>query len=202
MTIVSVVFKKCLILPPPLTVVIIVLRAPLLSQFICCMMLQRYLSFPPVVSFRFVDSTEIMAANDFFRYLLLHPASVAPDNKSEGGAGFDLHAVLWSASGQEVVIPPGEKAFIGTGVVVMLPSGTYGRVAPRSGFPLDFGVDVLGGLITSDYRGEIKIIIANSSDKAFTLRQGDRVAQLIIEKFDNLDSMRLLSIGASSNSGR
>ena len=59
-----------------------------------------------------------------------------------------------------------------------------------------------GGLITSDYRGEIKIIIANSSDKAFALRQGDRVAQLIIEKFDNLDSMRLLSIGASSNSGR
>ena len=202
MTIVSVVFKKCLILPPPLTVVIIVLRAPLLSQFICCMMLQRYLSLAPVVSFRFVDSTEIMAANDFFRYLLLHPASVAPDNKSEGGAGFDLHAVLWSTSGQEVVIPPGEKAFIGTGVVVMLPSGTYGRVAPRSGFPLDFGVDVLGGLITSDYRGEIKIIIANSSDKAFTLRQGDRVAQLIIEKFENLDSMRLLSIGASSNSGR
>ena len=166
------------------------------------MMLQRYLSLAPVVSFRFVDSTEIMAANDFFRYLLLHPASVAPDNKSEGGAGFDLHAVLWSTSGQEVVIPPGQKAFIGTGVVVMLPSGTYGRVAPRSGFPLDFGVDVLGGLITSDYRGEIKIIIANSSDKAFTLRQGDRVAQLIIEKFDNLDSMRLLSIGASSNSGR
>ena len=69
-------------------------------------MLQLYLSFPPVVSFRFVDSTEIMAANDFFRYLLLHPASVAPDNKSEGGAGFDLHAVLWSAFGQEVVIPP------------------------------------------------------------------------------------------------
>ena len=144
-------------------------------------------------------------ANNCFRYLLLHPASVAPVNKSEGAAGFDLHVVFgdeWSASEQEVVIPPGEKAFIGTGVVVMLPTGTYGRVAPRSGLPLDFGVDVLGGLITSDYRGEIKIIIANSSDKAFTLRQGDRVAQLIVENFDNLDSMRLLSIGASSNSGR
>ena len=97
--------------------------------------------------------------------------------------------------GQDVVIPPGERAFINTGVVVMLPAGSYGRVGPRSGSPL--GVDVLGGLIDPKYRGEVKIIAVNNGDRAFTIRQGERVAQIYLENISDLNFVRVLSIGGT-----
>ena len=140
------------------------------------------------------------SAKDSLQYLLIRPSSLPPNKESAGAAGFELHADLCdelSPSGQDLVIPPGERAIIGTGVVVMLPAGTYGRIAPISGLALDFGIDVLGGVINPNYRGEVKIILVNSGDKAFTVRQGDRVAQLILEKFANLDSIRVLSIGGT-----
>ena len=156
-----------------------------------------------VIKIHFQNSASIMPAepvNDLVQYVLLRPSSLPPTPNCEGAWGFHLHANFGdglASTGQVLVIPPGHKAFIGTGVGVMLPPGTYGRVAPRSGLPLAFGVDVLGGLITSDYRGEIRIIIANSSDKAFALRQGDRVAQLVFEYLPNVDFIRILSIGGT-----
>ena len=156
-----------------------------------------------VIKIHFPNSASIMPAepvNDLVQYVLLRPSSLPPTANCEGAWGFHLHADFGdglASTGQVLVIPPGHKAFIGTGVGVMLPPGTYGRVAPRSGLPLAFGVDVLGGLITSDYRGEIRIIIANSSDKAFALRQGDRVAQLVFEYLPNVDFIRVLSIGGT-----
>ena len=156
-----------------------------------------------VIKIHFQNSASIMPAepvNDLVQYVLLRPSSLPPTANCEGAWGFHLHADFGdglASTGQVLVIPPGHKAFIGTGVGVMLPPGTYGRVAPRSGLPLAFGVDVLGGLITSDYRGEIRIIIANSSDKAFALRQGDRVAQLVFEYLPNVDFLRVLSIGGT-----
>ena len=156
-----------------------------------------------VIKIHFQNSASIMPAepvNDLVQYVLLRPSSLPPTPNCEGAWGFHLHADFGdglASTGQVLVIPPGHKAFIGTGVGVMLPPGTYGRVAPRSGLPLAFGVDVLGGLITSDYRGEIRIIIANSSDKAFALRQGDRVAQLVFECLPNVDFLRVLSIGGT-----
>lgn len=167
-------------------------------------MLQRYLSLPPVVSLYLVHSTEIMSAppgNDYVRCI----EGIEGDGEGEGAAGYNLHAQFRSpssASRPEVVIPPGERALISTGCVFMLPPGTYGRVAPKSGSPLAFGVDVVGGLITSDYRGEVNVIISNSSDQPFTVRQGDLVAQVIVEKFNSLDAVRLWSIGDYSNNGR
>ena len=156
-----------------------------------------------VIKIHFQNSASIMPAepvNDLVQYVLLRPSSLPPTPNCEGAWGFHLHADFGdglASTGQVLVIPPGHKAFIGTGVGVMLPPGTYGRVAPRSGLPLAFGVDVLGGLITSDYRGEIRIIIANSSDKAFALRQGDRVAELVFEYLPNVDFLRVLSIGGT-----
>ena len=150
-----------------------------------------------------MNSPLIMAAapeNDCLRYVLLRSSSLPPTPTSEGAAGFDLHADLGeglASSGQVLVIPPGEKAFIGTGVSLMLPSGTYGHVAARSGLALEFGVHVLGGLIVPDYRGEVKITLVNSSDKPFAIRQGDHVAQLLLENLPNFDSLRILSIGGT-----
>ena len=135
-------------------------------------------------------------------FILLRPSSLPPTpaQNSEGAAGFHLHADLGDGQtqcGQVVVIPPGERAFIGTGVAFMLPPGTYGRVAPRTGVPLAFGIDVVGGLILPNYRGEVKIILVNESDKAFAVHHGDRVAQLVLEKFPNFDQIRLLSVGGT-----
>lgn len=144
------------------------------------------------------------SAKDSLQYFLIRPSSLPPNKQSAEAAGFDLHADFGdelSPSGQDLVIPPGERAIIGTGVVVMLPAGTYGRIAPISGLALDFGIDVLGGVINPNYRGEVKIILVNSGDKAFTVRQGDRVAQLILEKISDLNSVRVMSLGGASGSG-
>ena len=143
------------------------------------------------------------SAKDSLQYMLLRPSSLPPNEPSADGAGYDLHADLGderTPPGHDLVIPPGERAFIDTGVAVMLPAGTYGRVAPRSGSAL--GIDVLGGIIDPKYRGEVKIIVVNSGDKAFTVRHGDRVAQLFLETFSDLNSVRVLSIGGTPRGDR
>ena len=72
---------------------------------------------------------------------------------------------------------------IGTGLAFGIPVGNYGRVAPRSGLAAKNGIDVLAGVIDSDYRGELKVILANLSDTDFQVDEGMRIAQLIIEKY-------------------
>ena len=136
--------------------------------------------------------------NDCLHYVVLRPSAVHPGQNSEWG--FHLHADLGDGqtpSEQVVVIPAGERALIGMGVAFMLPPGTYGRVAPRSGLPLGFGIDVVGGLILPNYGGEIKIFVVNESDKPFTVHHGDRLAQLVVEKFPNFDDIRVLSVGGT-----
>lgn len=63
-----------------------------------------------------------------------------------------------------------------------MPAGTYGRVAPRSGLAAKHGIDTMAGVIDADYRGQVGVILANLSDTDFEIKEGDRIAQLIIEK--------------------
>jgi dUTP pyrophosphatase len=79
-------------------------------------------------------------------------------------------------------IPPGARALIPTGVQMAIPEDEYGRVAPRSGLAWKAGIDVMAGIIDSDYRGDIGVILVNMSAKPFHVRHGDRVAQLIFER--------------------
>ena len=72
---------------------------------------------------------------------------------------------------------------IGTGLAFGIPVGNYGRVAPRSGLAYKNSIDVLAGVIDADYRGEVKVILANFSDNDFQVEEGMRIAQLIIEKY-------------------
>ena len=72
---------------------------------------------------------------------------------------------------------------IGTGLAFGIPVGNYGRVAPRSGLAAKNSIDVMAGVIDSDYRGELKVILANLSDTDFQVDEGMRIAQLIIEKY-------------------
>ena len=102
----------------------------------------------------------------------------APVYQSALAAGMDLHAAL----ADDLVILPGKRALVGTGWAFAIPPGFEGQVRPRSGLALRHGVTVLNtpGTVDADYRGEVKIVLANFGDDPFTVRRGDRIAQLVI----------------------
>lgn len=103
-----------------------------------------------------------------------------PHYQSELAAGLDLVAAV--ASDAPIVIAPGERALIPTGIAIALPAGFEGQVRPRSGLALKHGVTVLNspGTIDADYRGEIQIILVNLGRESFTVERGARVAQLVV----------------------
>jgi dUTP pyrophosphatase len=103
-----------------------------------------------------------------------------PRRMSEHAAGFDLVAAV----GSEVVIQPGQRALVPTGYKIAVPAGYEAQVRPRSGLALKSGVTVLNspGTIDADYRGEVKVILANLGELPFTVNRGDRVAQLIVSR--------------------
>ncbi len=104
----------------------------------------------------------------------------SPAYASEGAAGIDLHAAL--APGQKLVLEPGARDLIPTGLSIALPPGYEGQVRPRSGLAAEHGVTVLNapGVVDSDYRGEIKVILINLGAQAFEIVRGLRIAQLVI----------------------
>lgn len=113
----------------------------------------------------------------------LAPSAILPTYGSAFAAGMDLHALLpVELPDQGLTIAPGERKLIQTGISVAIPAGWYGRVAPRSGLAYKHGIDVLAGVIDSDYRGEIGVILLNTGSEAFVVRHGDRIAQLVIER--------------------
>ena len=120
------------------------------------------------------------------RVKLLNAGAKVPEYGSEEAAGADLFANL-SAGEPGVLamatIAPGTRMLIKTGVAVELNPGTYAEIAPRSGLAYKQGVAVLGGIIDSDYRGDIGVILHNTSDKDVNIMQGDRIAQLIIKPY-------------------
>ena len=102
----------------------------------------------------------------------------APVYQSLEAAGMDLPA----ASAEDIVIRPGKRALIPTGWAFAIPPGFEGQVRPRSGLALRHGVTVLNapGTIDADYRGEVKVVLVNLGEDPFTVRHGDRIAQLVI----------------------
>ncbi|HEX8634507.1 MAG TPA: dUTP diphosphatase [Pyrinomonadaceae bacterium] len=112
---------------------------------------------------------------DTLKFLKLHPAARLPVRASLEAAGLDLFSV------EELTLEPGARAMVRTGLSVAIPRGFYGRVAPRSGLAARHGLDVLAGVIDSDYRGEIMCALVNHGRESLTLEAGQRVAQLIVE---------------------
>ena len=120
--------------------------------------------------------------------------AIIPVYKTSGAAGADVCAFL----SESVVIKSGEFVMIPTGLSFAIPEGYEIQVRPRSGLAAKNGVTVLNtpGTIDSDYRGEVKVILINHGKDAFTVNNGDRIAQLIVapvtqgvfEKTDELDS--------------
>jgi len=95
---------------------------------------------------------------------------------SNSASGADIYAC------EELVIKPGEIKLVSTGFSMAIPEGFEGQIRPRSGLALKHGISVLNtpGTIDSDYRGEVKVILINMGTKAFTIKHGDRIAQLVI----------------------
>ena len=119
-----------------------------------------------------------------------------PAYQSAQSAGMDLFAAM--PADAPLVIAPGQRALIPTGLTVALPAGTEGQVRPRSGLALRHGVTVLNtpGTIDADYRGEIGVILVNLGHESFIVSRGMRIAQFVvqpvlrasIEEVDQLDN--------------
>ena len=109
------------------------------------------------------------------KFMRLHDGAKLPTRGSLHAAGLDLHSV------ETLTIPARGRASVRTGLSVAIPQGFYGRVAPRSGLAVRRGLDVLAGVIDSDYRGEIICALINHDDAPLEIEAGMRVAQLIIE---------------------
>lgn len=106
----------------------------------------------------------------------LSQRATLPVRSSALAAGYDL------SSASDTIVPAQGKALIETDLAISVPQGCYGRIAPRSGLALKHHIDVGGGVIDADYRGKIGVLLFNHSSEDFKVKEGDRVAQLILEQ--------------------
>ena len=110
------------------------------------------------------------------KFKKLDSNSIIPEYMSNFASGADIYA------SEELVIEPGAIKLVSTGFSMAIPEGFEGQIRPRSGLALKHGISVLNspGTIDSDYRGEVKVILINMGKEAFTIKHGDRIAQLVI----------------------
>ncbi len=106
----------------------------------------------------------------------LSAGALLPARGTATSAGLDLHSI------DAVTLGPRQRLLVPTGLAVAIPEGYYGRIAPRSGLATTQGIDVLAGVIDSDYRGEIQCLLYNTSEETVELPAQTRICQLIIEK--------------------
>ncbi len=119
-----------------------------------------------------------------------------PRPASPGSAGVDLHAAV----ADPVVLAPGERTAIPTGLVLEIPPGWEGQVRPRSGLALRHGLTLANapGTVDSDYRGEVAVLLVNLGEAAFTIRRGDRVAQLVLARVESVEWEEAEELGPSA----
>ena len=101
-----------------------------------------------------------------------------PEYASAGAAGADLRASA------DAVLEPGQRAAVPTGVRLQIPVGYVGLIWPRSGLAVRHGIDTLAGVIDSDYRGEVQVVLVNHGAEAVRIAAGDRIAQILFQKVE------------------
>ena len=137
------------------------------------------------------------------RVQLLSPSAVVPTRGTPGSAGYDLYSIA------DAVIPSRGRVLVPTGIKIAVPDGYYGRIAPRSGLALKQGIETGAGVVDSDYRGEISVLLLNHSDVDVSISSGSRIAQIILTKIitpdvvvcDSLDSTSRGENGFGSTGG-
>jgi dUTP pyrophosphatase len=115
--------------------------------------------------------------------------AILPRRATIRSAGYDLCCI------DSFTIPPGELVCASTGISVKLPPGTYGRVASRSGIAVKHNVHVGAGVIDPDYTGEIKVVLCNNGRVPVTFNAFDRIAQLILEKYQSARVVEVSDLG-------
>lgn len=127
----------------------------------------------------------------------LQPTAILPSRGSADAAGFDLYSI------DHYVVFPGQRVVVSTGIGLQkLPSGTYGRIAPRSGLAVKHGLDVLAGVVDPDYRGEIKVVLLNTDLRnPFVIKPGYRIAQLVLEKYEVADVIEVVGDFSTTERG-
>ncbi len=136
--------------------------------------------------------------------LLPHGADLPwPSYQTKGAAGVDLMAAV--AADTDVILDPGERALIPTGIAIALPQGFEAQVRPRSGLALRNGVTVLNapGTIDADYRGELQVLLVNMGLDTVRIARGDRIAQLVVAPVVQAEftSMSSLDVTARGDGG-
>ena len=126
---------------------------------------------------KYIKFAKMSSSNIHVQIVKCNELAKVPTRGSDDAAGSDLHST------EQTLISPGQRKLIGTGLKMQFPKHVYGRIAPRSGLAYKHGIDTLAGVIDPDYRGEVKVLLLNTSDRDFEILVGDRIAQLIFEQF-------------------
>ena len=124
-----------------------------------------------------------------------HSKHALPEYQTPLSAGLDIRANL----DESVTLRPLERAMIPTGLFVELPEGCEMQIRPRSGLAAKHGITVLNspGTIDADYRGEIKVILVNLSNEPFTIESGERIAQMIVARYEQIEWQPVEVLGAT-----
>jgi dUTP pyrophosphatase len=130
----------------------------------------------------------------------LRAGAQIPQYMTEHAAGADLVACLEQP---EITIHPGERVLVGSGCAIELPVGYEAQVRPRSGLALKHGVTVVNtpGTIDADYRGEVKVLLINHGSEPFTLKSGERIAQLVFAPVHRAAWAAVAELAATDRSG-
>ena len=114
-----------------------------------------------------------------------------PSYATAGSAGLDLR------SADQLILKPGARALVATGIAIALPDGFEAQVRPRSGLAVKHGVTVLNapGTIDSDYRGEIKVPLINHGSEDFVIAPGDRIAQMVVARVERIELVEVETLG-------
>lgn len=122
-----------------------------------------------------------------------------PEYATNGSAGMDLRAAV----DEPLILKPNERTLVPTGIIIGLPQGFEAQVRPRSGLAVKHGIMLVNspGTIDSDYRGEIKIIMFNSGGEPFEIKRGDRIAQLIISRYERVELQKVDEIDETLRGG-
>lgn len=129
------------------------------------------------------------------KVLLMGPDAKLPEVSTPGSIGYDL------SSSADVCVSANTRALVPTQIVIILPPGTYGRIAPRSGLALKHSIDVAAGVIDPGYTGEIAVVLVNHSQHDFFVKKHDRIAQLILEVAVVLPVVEITSVPLTERGG-
>lgn len=122
-----------------------------------------------------------LKTSEELKVFLRSDRATVPTKGSALSAGYDLYAA------EDAVIPANGQGLVATDLTIIVPIGTYGRVAPRSGLAVKHGISTGAGVVDADYRGEVKIVLFNHAPRDFAIKAGDRIAQLVLERIVNAD---------------